>query len=259
MTAHRCLQPQVTLSPVRRGEGRGEGSAGESERLTLAGAPHHPTHTPPRQGGGGIGGGGGRSAALLVGIRQSARLPTWLPAIVWVLALACEPRSPAGDAPSGRADSPHRTAAEDYVLVGANGAVAFDGPPASPTSAAGVRLGKGFGFLATGETRNVGGRRYVRIHDGRWLLDDGEISHVRPSRFAGARLAPGESLRFGWVVARAATVYAAADAGSAAVITRPRLTRLALAGPCRKGFCPLVVGWVRAQDLSLPTVAARPV
>ena len=186
-----------------------------------------------------------------------ARVSTWLPAIFWVLAPACEQRSPAGDAPSERVDSQRPTVAEDYVLVGANGAMAFDVPPASPTSAAGVRLGKGFGFLPTGETRNVAGRRYLRIHDGRWLLD-GEISHVRPSRFAGARLAAGEALGFGWVVARAATVYAAADARSAAVITRPRLTRLALTGPCRKGFCPLVVGWVRAQDLSVPTVAARP-
>jgi L,D-transpeptidase catalytic domain len=194
-----------------------------------------------------------------------ARLSTWLPAIVWALAPAREHRPPAGDAPGERVDSQRRTLAQDYVLVGANGAIAFDVPPvgltgsptSAPTSAAGVRLGKGFGFLATGETRNVGGRRYIRIHDGRWLLD-GEISHVRPSRFVGARLAPGEALRFGWVVARAATVHAAADAGSAAVVTRPRLTRLALTGPCRKGFCPLVVGWVRAQDLSVPTVAARP-
>jgi hypothetical protein len=181
-----------------------------------------------------------------------ARLAAWLPAMAWMLAPACEPPRPARDAPGARVD---------YLLVGASGATAFDAPPVgptgSPTRAPGVRLGKGFGFLATGETRDVGGRRYLRIHDGRWLLD-GEISHVHPSRFAGARLAPGEALRFGWVVARAATVYANADAGAAAVITRPRLTRLALTGPCRKGFCPLVVGWVREQDLSLPTVAARP-
>jgi len=172
----------------------------------------------------------------------------WLPAIAVLLAPACAKRS----------DSPRPAIQEDYVLVGDNGATVFDAPPAGTTTGSvATHVGPGFGFVATGEARSIGKDRYVRIHDGRWLRD-GEVSHVRPTRFAGARLAPGEALRLGWVVARAATVHAAADARAPAVVTRPRLTRLALAGPCRDGFCPLTVGWIRARDIAVPSLAPRP-
>src|SRR4029077_19915513 len=38
-----CLQPPVTLAPVRRGEGRGEGSVDESEAPHFTGRPPHPS------------------------------------------------------------------------------------------------------------------------------------------------------------------------------------------------------------------------
>ena len=50
----RCLHPPVTLAPVRRGEGRGEGSVDDSKRLTLPCDPLTLTLS-PEDGGEGIG------------------------------------------------------------------------------------------------------------------------------------------------------------------------------------------------------------
>ena len=76
---------------------------------------------------------------------------------------------------------------DNYLLVSPRGATAFDTPPTRPGPTGGVRLSRGFGFQPTGETRTVGGRHYLRILDGRWLAET-EVTHVRPSRFTGARL-----------------------------------------------------------------------
>lgn len=159
---------------------------------------------------------------------------------------------------------------DDYVLVGARGATVFDAPPAQPVGATGTHIGRGFGFLPGGETRSVGGRRYLRLRDGRWL-PEADVSHVRPSTFAGTLLqagpsraspgrpsAGGEPLPFAWVVATSATVFAAPDARSSALAIRPRGARLALAGSCRDGFCPLAAGWVRTADFARPELAPRP-
>ena len=145
----------------------------------------------------------------------------------------------------------------DYVLVGPAGATAFEPPPAQPSGATGVHVGRGFGFLPTGQTRTAGGRRYLRIFDGRWL-PEADLTHVRPSRFAGARLAPGESLLFGWTTSPDASVFADPDDHAPRLSARPRGARVTLSGACRAGFCPLAVGWMRAGDLARPNAAPRP-
>ena len=81
--APRCLQPPVTLAPVRRGEGGGEGSVDESERSTLAGAPLTLTLS-PEDGGEGIG--VGRPAAFSWGFVN--RLPLSTACLVTVTLLA---------------------------------------------------------------------------------------------------------------------------------------------------------------------------
>ena len=68
-----CLQPQVTLAPVRRGEGRGEGSVDESERFTSPGAPLTLTLS-PEDGGEGTGDEDGRSTPLFRGDSSGARV-----------------------------------------------------------------------------------------------------------------------------------------------------------------------------------------
>lgn len=153
--------------------------------------------------------------------------------------------------------SPVRSSDLDYVLVGPRGATAYATPPKQPVGATGTRLERGFGFIAADE-RTVGGRRYVRLQDGRWLAA-AEVERVRPSTFAGAMLAGGERLSVAWVVAPAATVHAAPVASAVVLGTRPYHARVVLAGGCARGFCPLAVGWVRADELAVPTVALRPV
>jgi hypothetical protein len=104
--------------------------------------------------------------------------------------------------------------------------------------------------------RTVGGRRYVRVHDGRWLPAS-EVSSVTPSAFAGVKLGPGDGLRFGWVVSAVATVHASSTVATA-LGTRPYHSRIILAGACQATACPLAVGWVQRSDLALPARAPRP-
>jgi hypothetical protein len=159
---------------------------------------------------------------------------------------------------------------DDYVLVGTHGATAFEAPPAQPIGAAGTHIGRGFGFLPSGETRSVGGRRYLRLRDGRWLAE-ADVRHVRPSTFSGAFLKEGppatstghpragsEPLSFAWVVAPTTAVLTTPAIGSSTLALRPRGARLTLAGPCRDDFCPLAAGWVRSADLARPSRAPRP-
>lgn len=159
---------------------------------------------------------------------------------------------------------------DDYVLVRAHGATAFDAPPAQPVGATGTHIGRGFGFVPSGETRSVGGRRYLHLRDGRWLAE-ADVNHVRPSTFTGALLRPapsktstgrprgsGEPLSLAWVVGTTAPLFATPGGRPSELAPRPHGARLALAGPCRDGFCPLSTGWVRAADLARPSLAARP-
>ncbi len=144
-----------------------------------------------------------------------------------------------------------------YVLVGPAGTTAFAIPPTRPDAAAkGTHVGPGFGFVAT-EERSVGGRRYVRIQDGRWL-PSGDVTRSRPSTFTGSRIAPGEMPHLGWVITSEAQVRASPSASAPLVTTRPRHTRVALTGPCASGWCPLPVGWIRETDLAIPASAPRP-
>jgi lipoprotein-anchoring transpeptidase ErfK/SrfK len=114
----------------------------------------------------------------------------------------------------------------------------------------------GFGFIATGE-RPVGNQRYIHIHDGRWLPAAG-VTRARPSTFAGIRFATGDSTHIAWVIAAQAAIRAAPRSTADSIATRTLHTRLNLTGDCASGWCPLVVGWVRASDLAVAQIAARP-
>jgi hypothetical protein len=146
----------------------------------------------------------------------------------------------------------------NYVLVGPAGTTAFDKPPARPhDTPEGTRLGPGFGFVAT-EERSVGGRRYVHLQDGRWL-PAADVTRARPSTFTGSRIASGETLRLGWVITSEARVHALPAVSSSVVATRPAHTRVVFADRCESGWCRLSpVGWIRAADLAIPVLAARP-
>ena len=182
-------------------------------------------------------------------------------------AAGAAPRTAEGVSPA--AVAPGGPGAEDYVLVGPRGATAFETPPSRPGLAGGrggVRLSRGFGFQPTGETRSVGGRRYLRILDGRWLAE-AEVTHVRPSRFAGAHFDPHLGERVGptpppldvaWTNVAAAHLFASPDPGSAPRSALPRGFRVSLTGACRDGACPVTSGWVRASELTRPSRAPRP-
>jgi lipoprotein-anchoring transpeptidase ErfK/SrfK len=105
--------------------------------------------------------------------------------------------------------------------------------------------------------RSVGKSRYVQIADGRWLPAV-DLVRAHPSRFAGTVISPGNPLRFGWVTVPQSAVYRAPGPGAPLITTRPFHTRLTLAADCQAGWCPLAVGWIRAQDLAIPTAALRP-
>jgi len=148
-----------------------------------------------------------------------------------------------------------------YAVVGPAGATAFTTPPRQPLGAGGERLTHGFGFMVAAQ-RTVGGRPYVQVRDGRWLPAS-DVSLVTPSAFAGQRLAAGEAGRFGWVVASSATVHAEVPPDprsptAGRLGTRGRHERVELSGPCEDGRCPIVGGWVRANELAIPRVAPRP-
>ena len=191
-----------------------------------------------------------------------------------VTGMGCS-RDPGGGSATGPRTNPTTIIDDDYVLVGAHGATAFDAPPAQPVGATGTHIGRGFGFVPSGEARAVGGRRYLRLRDGRWLAE-ADVNHVRPSTFSGTflRVGPpragpskastgrprgsGGALPLAWVVATIAPVFAAPDGRPSGLATRSHGARVALAGPCRDGFCPLSTGWVRAADLARPSLAPRP-
>jgi len=182
------------------------------------------------------------------------------------------PESPGGAALRPGGASPPVPSVDDYLLVSPRGATAFDTPPTRPGPAGatgGVRLSRGFGFQPTGETRTVGGRRYVRILDGRWLAET-EVTHVRPSRFAGAHWEGHLDARFGsdqrapldvgWTNVAGALLLASAspEPGAAARATLPRGFRVTLTGLCRDSLCPVSTGWVRASEVTRPARAPRP-
>jgi len=158
---------------------------------------------------------------------------------------------------------------DDYVLVSPRGATAFETPPSRPGltgATGGVRLSRGFGFQPTGETRTVGGRRYLRILDGRWLAE-AEVTHVRPSRFAGVHLDAHLAERLGptqppldvaWTNGSEAHLLASPEPGAAPRSALPRGFRLTLTGACHDGLCPVTSGWVRASELIRPARAPRP-
>ncbi|HEX2660632.1 MAG TPA: L,D-transpeptidase [Polyangia bacterium] len=173
-----------------------------------------------------------------------------------LLLVGCGQREPRANAARAAPPSAVRPPDLDYVLVGPQGATAFSTPPAQPVGATGTHLERGFGFMAAGE-KAVGGRRYVQLQDGRWLAAS-DVERVRPSTFAGAQVAPGEPLNLAWVVVPAATVRATAAINAPVLGTRPYHARVILAGSCSRGFCPLAVGWVRGDELAMPTVARRP-
>ncbi|MES1172521.1 MAG: L,D-transpeptidase [Bacteroidota bacterium] len=146
----------------------------------------------------------------------------------------------------------------DYVLVGPAGAAAFASPPLEKTPPApGARVGSGFGFAVVDE-RSVASGRYLQIADGRWL-PAADVIRATPSTFAGVAFLPGQGpTQLAWVITPDAAIQARPDAAAPCLTTRPAHARLQLAGPCRAGWCPLSVGWIRAADIARPAPQARP-
>lgn len=144
----------------------------------------------------------------------------------------------------------------DYVVVARGGATAYVRPPRDGVPPSGATLPAGFGFVVT-QRRNAGGRQFVRLRDSGWVAVE-QVTPVDPSKFAGITITRGASLNAAWVVAQEAIVHATPAHQARAIVARPFHTAVSLAGPCRDGWCPLAVGWMRAAELAIATRTAPP-
>jgi lipoprotein-anchoring transpeptidase ErfK/SrfK len=181
-------------------------------------------------------------------------------AVLTICLLSCRPAEPdltpvSSDATEAGPTFLHHIPA-DYVIVARGGATAFAHPPRDGVSATGSSLAAGFGFVVT-QRRNSGGRQFVRLGDTGWVAAE-QVAAVRPSTFSGVAIPRGAPLNVAWVVAQEAIVRVTPADTARSIVARPVHTRITPAGPCRDGWCPLAVGWMRAADLAIASLSDRP-
>ncbi len=184
------------------------------------------------------------------------------------LALGLVAAASACDRPAvGPAPRPGRP---PYYLVGERGALSFEdpgsaaradvaAPSAAPLAAPSARkLSPGFG-MAIVEERETRGVRLGRTAHGRWIALR-NLVRAPGAAATGVPIPSGGRLDFAWVVTPGAPLLAEPSPRSRTLAARPMHARLALRGRCGGAdvFCAVDGGWMRADDLRVPSALGRP-
>lgn len=168
---------------------------------------------------------------------------------LWCIALCCSACSCKSEqAPLPKAGAPSGVVALRYHLVRAKELVTLD--PAHK------RLRRGFGVALKRKVRGEGGWIGVTKSGLRVRMQDLEVA--RSSDFEGVALSKGR-LADVWVIRDGALLFSKPDRASKARKGPARLARVRLVsrdGP--EGYLHVQGGWMRARDVALPTLSARP-
>ena len=167
-------------------------------------------------------------------------------------------------APTPSANASPTLAPPPYVLIGPQGATAFARladavqPDRSNSSAPdqATRIAAGFGFLVT-EERAVAGRRYVHLHDGRWLARE-DIAAVSPSTFTGLQIPSDAPLNVAWIVGGPATPRVSPSPDAPPRPALPERTAVTLRGRCDDALCETNRGWIARARLAIATTTPPP-